>query len=66
VADKVSNFTGDIVDVPASPDILSSAALRVSYPNRELNAADMYACSVRNVRYYALEGAVSFKEVKEM
>lgn len=66
VADKISNFTGEIVDVPASPDILSSASLRVSYPNRELNADDMYACSIRNVRYYALEGAVSFKEVKEM
>lgn len=66
VADKISNFAGEIVDVPASPDILSSASLRVSYPNRELNADDMYACSIRNVRYYALEGAVSFKEVKEM
>ena len=66
VANKIANFTGEIVDVPSSPTITSSSDLRVNYPNRELLATDMYACSIRNVRYYALEGAVSFKEVKEM
>lgn len=66
VADKIANFAGELEPVPASPEIGSSADLRVSYPKRELNANDMYACSIRNVRYYAMEGAVSFKEVKEM
>lgn len=49
-------------------DINSSADLRVSYPNDAADADDtsMFACSVRNIRYYLMEGALTFKEVKEV
>lgn len=55
--------------VPAKNNtvITTSAGLRVKYPNSGVKGPDsMYACSVRNIRYYMLDTAVSFTEVKEM
>lgn len=68
VANKIADFSGDITDVPTFPVILSSAGLRISYPGESvsLNASDMYACSPRTIRYYLLEGSVTFKEVKDI
>ena len=48
-------------------NITTSQGLRVKYPgNGNISASSMYACSVRNTRYYMLDTAVSFTEVKEM
>ncbi len=66
VGTKIMNYTGQEVDVPSTPEIISSAGLRVNYPARDLTADDMYACSVRNIRYYLQEGALTFKEIREI
>jgi hypothetical protein len=66
VANQIEDYSGNLVSVPSTPDILSSAGLRVNYPGRPVTADDMFACSVRNVRYYLMDGALTFKEVKEM
>lgn len=66
VGTHIMNYSGEMVEVPKTPVILSSKGLRVSYPDRDILADDMYACSVRNVRYYMLENALTFKEVKEI
>ena len=68
VADKVVDFSGAVTDVPTAPEINTSAGLRVEYPapSYQITAADMYACSVRNIRYYLMENSVTFNEVKEM
>lgn len=66
VGNKIMDYTGNIVDVPSDPEIVSSSGLRVNYPARDLTADDMYACSVRNIRYYLQEGALTFKEIREI
>ena len=68
VADTVVDFSGAVTDVPTAPEINTSAGLRVEYPapSYQITAADMYACSVRNIRYYLMENSVTFNEVKEM
>lgn len=68
VANKIMNYDGAIVDVPAYPSIISSEGLRIQYPAPavQLTADDMFACSVRNVRYYLMENSVTFKEVKDI
>ena len=68
VAQKINDFSGNIVDVPQEPVINTSAGLRVEYPaaTYNLEATDMYACSIRNIRYYLMENSVTFSEVKEM
>lgn len=68
VANKIADFSGTITDVPTTPAIISSSGLRISYPGESvsLNASDMYACSPRTIRYYLLEGSVTFKEVKDI
>jgi hypothetical protein len=68
VANKVMNYNGGIVDVPSYPNIISSEGLRIQYPAPavQLTADDMFACSVRNVRYYLMENSVTFKEVKDI
>jgi hypothetical protein len=66
VGNKIMDYTGNIVDVPSDPEIVSSSGLRVNYPARDLTADDMYACSVRNIRYYLQEGALPFKEIREI
>lgn len=66
VANKIEDYSGNLISVPSTPAILSSAGLRVNYPGRPITADDMFACSVRNVRYYLMDGALTFKEVKEM
>lgn len=68
VANKIMNYDGIIVDVPSYPSIISSEGLRIQYPAPavQLTADDMFACSVRNVRYYLMENSVTFKEVKDI
>lgn len=68
VADKIVDFRGTMTDVPTAPEINTSAGLRVEYPapSYQITATDMYACSVRNIRYYLMENSVTFNEVKEM
>lgn len=66
VGTKIMNYIGQEVDVPTTPEIISSAGLRVNYPARDLTADDMYACSIRNIRYYLQEGALTFKEIREI
>lgn len=68
VANKIMNYAGAIVDVPSYPSIISSEGLRIQYPASavQLTADDMFACSVRNVRYYLMENSVTFKEVKDI
>lgn len=66
VADKLQTADGTKVDIPGVPVITTSAGLRVTYPASKRRPGDMYACSPRNIRYYFLEGALSFKEIREM
>lgn len=68
IADKISNYEGIIEDVPTEPEITTSDGLRVSYPadGAVITPDTMYACSVRNIRYYLMENAVSFNEVKDI
>ena len=56
-----------IPEQTARVDIASSAGLRVMYPPASANitASDMFACSIRNIRYYLMVGAVKFREVVE-
>jgi hypothetical protein len=56
-----------IPEQTARVDIASSAGLRVMYPPASANitANDMFACSIRNIRYYLMVGAVKFREVVE-
>lgn len=68
VANKINDFNGEIQDTLTVPEIHTSDGLRVEYPpaSKQLTEQDMYACSVRTIRYYLMEGAVTFNEVKEM
>lgn len=68
VADEIMDYDGNIVPVPSGPEIRDSASLRITYPARSVDtdADTMYACSVRNIRYYLKENAVSFNEVKDI
>lgn len=66
VADRILG-TDDTTEeaVPAMPVVMSSSGLRVTYPARGASRTGRYACTPRNIRYYFLEGALSFKEVRE-
>lgn len=56
-----------VVPTKKNTNITTSQGLRVKYPSSgNADANSMYACSVRNTRYYMLDTAVSFTEVKEM
>ena len=68
IGNKTYNYNSEVVDVKNDSIITSSAALRIKYPsdNVAITENDMYACSIRNVRYYCVEGAISFTEVREM
>lgn len=57
----------DVVPTKNNTTITTSQGLRVKYPgDGNVGASSMYACSIRNTRYYMLDTAVSFTEVKEM
>lgn len=68
VGQKTSDFAGNIVDVINYPTITKSSDLRIVWPAPEVNftADDMYSCSVRNIRYWFMENALSFKEVRDI
>lgn len=59
-------YTG-IQTQTAVANITSSDGLRCVYPGSgsSLTADSMFACSIRNIRYYLLEGALTFSEVVE-
>lgn len=57
----------DAVPAKTNTTITTSSGLRLKYPGSgNIDATSMYACSIRNTRYYMLDTAVSFTEVKEM
>lgn len=68
VAQKVEDYAGNIVPVPNGPAITKSSGLRIMYPaeGTEQKPDDMYACSVRNIRYWFMEGSLTFKEVRDI
>lgn len=68
VGQKVQDRTGKIVAVMPGPYISSSDGLRITYPSdvRGLTTDSMYVCSVRNIRYWFMEGALTFKEVRDI
>lgn len=68
VAHRIMNYNGDLTDVPEGPILSSSKGLRIQYPPELVpqTADEMYACSVRNVRYWFMEGALTFKEVRDI
>lgn len=79
LADRVLNY-GETVDtdnpgdesvtqaVPQAPVIRDSDGLRITYPNKAvvLTYDMMYSCSPRNIRYFLLENALRFKEVRDV
>lgn len=65
VADRICRYDGTIMDVPSGPSIMTSAGLRVNYPS-VATPSTVFACTTRNVRYYFMEGALTFKEIKEV
>lgn len=66
VADKILGVDDETYEsVPQMPVIMSSSGLRVTYPAKGVPVTGRYACTPRNIRYYFLEGALSFKEVRE-
>ncbi len=68
VGQKCADRTGKIVDVMEGPIITSSDGLRINYPSAEasLVQGDMYVCSVRNIRYWFMEGSLTFKEIRDI
>jgi hypothetical protein len=61
-----ASYTG-IQTQTAVANINSSDGLRCVYPGSgsSLTEDSMFACSIRNIRYYLLEGALTFSEVVE-
>lgn len=68
VGHKIEDYNGEIVDVPQQPEITASESLRVTYPpeSMSLEPDAMFACSVRNIRYYLMENSLSFREVRDI
>lgn len=67
VGEKLQDRTGEIVD-SMQLEIRNSDGLRISYPaeNITLRPTDMYVCSPRNIRYWYMEGSLTFKEVRDI
>lgn len=70
LADKfkvVNQSTGETEEVSVKNNTIIgvSDGLRVSYDGSD-GYGNMYACSIRNIRYYLMEGAVTFTEEREM
>lgn len=61
-----TSIDGKLEDTNKSVVITTSPGLRVKYFGGTPTAPGMYSCSIRNTRYYMLDTAVSFTEVKEM
>lgn len=68
IGNKIFDYDSNIVDTKNDTNITSSTALRIKYPsdNVAITYNDMYACSIRTVRYYCLDDAISFTAVREM
>lgn len=67
IGDKIQNFEGNIENTLVTT-INSDDELRVQYPNidKDLISTDMYACSPRILRYFVLENAITFNEVRDV
>ena len=67
VGHNVMNYKGEIEPVPNSM-IFNTDDLRVNYPgeNADIEGTSMYACSVRNLRYWFMEGALTFNEIRDI
>lgn len=68
VAHRIVNYNGELTDVPEGPILAMSKGLRIQYPPEMVpqTADEMYACSVRNIRYWFMEGSLTFKEVRDI
>lgn len=68
VGDQLQNRAGKIVKVKDGPWITTAEGLRIVHPdeNIDLTADSMYACSPRNIRYWFMEGSLTFKEVRDI
>lgn len=67
IGDKIQNFEGNVENTLITT-INSDDELRVQYPNidKDLISTDMYACSPRILRYFVLENAITFNEVRDV
>lgn len=67
IGDKIQDYQGNEVQTLVT-EIKSDDELRVQYPNPDqtLSATDMYACTPRILRYFVLEDAIKFKEVRDV
>lgn len=67
IGDKIQNYNGDIENTLVTV-INSDDELRVQYPNldKDLVATDMYACTPRILRYFVVENAIKFNEVRDV
>lgn len=67
IGDKIQDYQGNQVWT-LTTEIRSDDELRVQYPNPDqiLSATDMYACTPRILRYFVLEDAIKFKEVRDV
>ena len=68
VGHKISDYNGGTVDVPQAPVITNSKGLRIQYPpeSQAQTADEMFACSIRTIRYWFMEGSLTFKEVRDI
>lgn len=68
VGTKTYDYQNNIVDTKNDTVITSSSALRIKYPadGVAITSDDMYACSIRNVRYYCMDNAINFTAIREM
>lgn len=68
VGQKLQDRLGNIVSVKDGPWITSADGLRITSPSEiiDLTQESMYACSPRNIRYWFLEGSLTFKEVRDI
>lgn len=67
IGDKIQNFEGNIENTLVTT-INSDDELRVQYPSidKDLVSTDMYACSPRILRYFVIENAITFNEVRDV
>lgn len=61
-------FGPNVLEQEAKVTLRNADDMFVYYPPRshDVTAEDMYACSVKNIRYYLMENAITFTEIKEV
>lgn len=60
-------FGAGVLEQEAKVTLRSEKDMYVYYPPKthDITADDMFACSVKNIRYYLMENAITFTEIKE-